>query len=316
MTQQEVRIDFRPLNVVLAPGSKAHRGYAVAGGLDEGLLAPTFQPRPDLDLTNHRGRTIADLTFVNCYLGGNAAWQRSDRGNIDQALDASMSDANLQGVIAQYYSGPISSRMLPSIVVDGALHGKFFKDVAEQTTVKLAADGALGDADPANTVINMMLPKGIVLVDGNSDGSQERRAPGLPSGFEEDDEAADSTQGLGGYHGSVHDGTRTLYYAVGVYSDGNNGIVAFDEPWKNVCATFYHELNEARTDPDVEEVIRTGNMRLLGWYSRKGGEIGDIPMALAGADLSRVMQEITLVEGGTAPIQLMWSNRDHGPAAR
>src|SRR4051812_41216221 len=108
MTQQEVRIDFRPLNVTLAPGSKAHRGYARAGDLDEGLLAPTFQPRPDLDLTDHHGRTIADLTFVNCYLGGTAAWDRSDRGNIDQALGASMSDVALQGVMAQYYDGPIS----------------------------------------------------------------------------------------------------------------------------------------------------------------------------------------------------------------
>jgi hypothetical protein len=26
----------------------------------------------------------------------------------------------------------------------------------------------------------------------------------------------------------------------------------FDQPWKNVLATFYHELNEARTDPDVD----------------------------------------------------------------
>lgn len=23
------------------------------------------------------------------------------------------------------------------------------------------------------------------------------------------------------------------------------------KPWKNVVATFYHELNEARTDPDA-----------------------------------------------------------------
>lgn len=55
-----------------------------------------------------------------------------------------------------------------------------------------------------------------------------------------------------------------VYYAIGVYSEGRNGIPAFDEPWKNVVATFYHELNEARTDPDVEEAVRTGNDSLLG----------------------------------------------------
>jgi hypothetical protein len=38
-----------------------------------------------------------------------------------------------------------------------------------------------------------------------------------------------------------------------VFSEGNNGIPAFDESWKNVVATFYHELVEARTDADVEQ---------------------------------------------------------------
>ena len=75
------------------------------------------------------------------------------------------------------------------------------------------------------------------------------------------DDEASSLNGLGGYHGSVHvggDAGATIYYAVGVYSealpDGSqNGIPVFNENWKNVVATFYHELNEARTDPDVED---------------------------------------------------------------
>jgi hypothetical protein len=40
---------------------------------------------------------------------------------------------------------------------------------------------------------------------------------------------------------------------------GQYRIVVFDQPWKNVVATFYHELNEARTDADVEDAIRAGN---------------------------------------------------------
>ena len=40
-----------------------------------------------------------------------------------------------------------------------------------------------------------------------------------------------------------------------------------------------------------------------------------MPIALAGpGHLSLVMKEVPLTNGGTAPIQLMWSNRDHGPA--
>jgi len=72
--------------------------------------------------------------------------------------------------------------------------------------------------------------------------------------------------------------------------------------------------DEARTDPDVEDVIRTGNEELLGWYSTRGGEIGDIPMMLAGpGGLSRVMWEVTCSDGRTHPAQLEWSNKVHGP---
>lgn len=121
-----------------------------------------------------------------------------------------------------------------------------------------------------------------------------------------------SEQGLAGYHGSV-DGH---YYAVAVYSEGANGIVAFDEPWKNVCATVYHELEEVRTDPDVEEAIRTGEDSYLGWYSPQGGEIGDIPISESGGDLGSVMVEVELADGsGSVPVQLMWSNRDSAPAS-
>jgi hypothetical protein len=199
-----------------------------------------------------------------------------------------------------------------------------YKDAAEKIAAQLYADGALGTADPARSVINMMLPKGIVLSDDFSPGfhpaaaeeeTHERRKRGvLRVG---DDDAASSKHGLGGYHGSIHIGHGTeIYYAVGVYSEGANGIDAFGVPWKNVVATFYHELNEARTDLRVEDVNATGNDHLLGWYSPSGqGEIGDLPINACGGDLSLVFKEVPLAGGGTVPIQLMWSNADAGPAA-
>jgi hypothetical protein len=113
-------------------------------------------------------------------------------------------------------------------------------------------------------------------------------------------------------------GKETLYYSVAVYSEGANGIVAFDEPWKNVCATLYHELQEARTDPDVEDAIRAGHTpaaaRLLGWYSPRGGEIGDLPIAETNGHIELAMKEVRLADGsGTVPVQLLWSNRVGGP---
>ncbi|HTD58411.1 MAG TPA: hypothetical protein VK672_05905 [Solirubrobacteraceae bacterium] len=337
----------RKLNVVLAPGSAAHRAVKPptprpSGEAGSAGLAPGFRPQPGWNMTPGRGPTIADLVFVNSYVGEAGAWAEDDRANIDRALDAALSDAALQSVIAQYYEGPITSTMLPSALHEAPLPGVVYKDTAEALAVKLYAEGALGDANPASSVINIMLPQGIVLSDDFSPGFK------APAGAEETSErrrkatikidpedAASSQHGLGGYHGSTHSGGGSqpqggshhgghhrggaeFYYAVGVYSEGENGIVAFDEPWKNVVATFYHELNEARTDPDVEDVVATNNEELLGWYSQAGeGEIGDLPINACGGDLSLVFKEVALADGsGSVPIQLMWSNQAGGPAAK
>jgi hypothetical protein len=96
-----------------------------------------------------------------------------------------------------------------------------------------------------------------------------------------------------------------------------NGIPVFDQPWKNVVATFYHELNEARTDPDVEDAIRAGDdpsaVKLLGWTSNQGEECGDFPVFEADP-LSKVFKEVRLTDGsGTVPVQFQYSNAVHGP---
>jgi hypothetical protein len=319
----------RLLNVVLMPESAAHRHVPrpkpKPSGHPSDDLAPGFQPQPDWDLKNFGGKTIADLVFVNRYAGGAEAWDQSDITNIDDALSKAMSDAGLESVIAQYFPGQqISSTMLPSATDDTALGATVFKDQVESLAAKLHDDPALGNADPANTLINIMLPKGVVLSDDFSPGfsppagQQERDERRSKRVIKIDkDDAADSKHGLGGYHGSVHlpDGTE-IYYAVGVYSEGDNGIPAFAEPWKSVVATFYHELNEARTDANVEDVNATGNDKLLGWYSPAGqGEIGDLPINACNGDLSLVFKEVPLADGsGTVPIQLMWSNAADGPA--
>ncbi len=322
----------RPLNVSLLAGSKAHRAYSARAGVSTSDLTPEqlaagFQPQPSLNLQNFGGHTITDLVFVNYYLGGSGAWDQADIASIDAALAKAMSDSGLQSVIGQYYTAAISSRMLPSAVLPDPAPATIYKDQVEALAAQVYAGGALAGADPASTLVNIMLPRGTVLVDGFSPGftppagqeaEHERRQQAVVK--IDDDEDADSLGGLGGYHGSVHvtsAGTDVaVYYAVGVYSEGNNGIPVFDLSWKNVVATFYHELNEARTDPDVEDVIRTNDSSKLGWYSSKGGEIGDIPMKEAGTNLTLVFQEVELADAsGTVPVQLMWSNKDDGPAS-
>jgi hypothetical protein len=324
---------LRALNVVLAPGSPAHRAIApptpeLTDEARSGDLASGFRPQASWNLVDNGGPTIADLTFINCYVGAAGDWAAGDMSNIDAALSAAMSDAGLQTVVEQYFVGEsVTSTMLPSIQHHVNLPGTVYKDFAEQLAKQLHDAGVLGNADPSQSVINIMLPKGIVLSDDFSPGSaaaereeaeeRERRSRRVIK--IDPDDAASSKAGLGGYHGGIHlpPGGTPCYYAVGVYSEGDNGIVAFDESWKNVVATFYHELVEARTDAAVEDVNATGNGKLLGWYSDSGqGEIGDLPINASGGDLSLVFKEVPLADrSGTVPIQLMWSNAAGGPAA-
>lgn len=223
------------------------------------------------------GKTLPRLEWTQVYLG---RWTAADRRHLDRAIPAAMADARLNGVLAQYFPGTRVESVFAGSQAGPVPSPRVDKPAVERIVRTLRLPG----------VATLLLPPGVVLMDGD----------------------VTSEHGLGGYHGSV----AGHYYAVAVYSEGTNGIVAFDEPWKNVCATVYHELQEARTDPDVEDAARTGRTSYLGWYSPRGGEIGDIPIAESGGDLSSVMREVPLADGsGTVPVQLMWSNRDSAPAS-
>ena len=307
-TQTRSSVSEQPLNVVLRPHSPAEAAYRST------VLAPGFEPQPGLDLRHLGGRTIARLTFMNVYLG---SWDTAERNQLDHALAAAMADPHLNNVLAQYFKGTtVTSTFAGSRTHAGPVAARVYKDTVEAIVTGLDQGGVLAGNNLGSTFVCLLLPEGAVLVDGSSHGGHAEHGV-------DGDEAVDSKHGLGGYHGSVHvvRSSRlreTVYYAVSVYSEGTNGIVAFPQPWQSVCATLYHELCEARTDPDVEDAIRAGatpaGERLLGWYSSRGGEIGDIPMSEAGADLSLVMREVPLADGsGTVPIQLMWSNAAGGP---
>ncbi|MBV8102697.1 MAG: hypothetical protein JOZ31_26450 [Verrucomicrobia bacterium] len=330
-------------------------------------LASGLGSTPAHNLRFRGGRTVAKLTYVNLYVGGKAAWAPTDIQNIDRALGAAMTDARLNTVIDQYFSdGPVTTTVAPSQVL-AISKPKTVSRATMDTLVQqqVISAGRLNQFDPATTVFNFFLPRGVVLTtdggaqaataetasspfsvntvttirsgnvvttvtvattaaaadkapsgdkDGDKDGDGDHK--GGPLGGDPDD-AASSLNGLGGYHGSVHAGGTVVYFAVGVFSealpDGSqNGIVAFDEPWKNVVATFYHELQEARTDPDVEDAIRTQNTNFIGWNSDQGEEIGDFPVFEADP-LQLVFKEVPLENGDTVPIQLVYSNRVNGP---
>jgi hypothetical protein len=319
----------RPMNVVVARGSRAEEHFRALAALpgaakpSADVLAAGLRRTPAHNLKFHGGKTIRDLTFTNIYLGGASSWNATDMTNIDQALAAAMSDQGLNNVMMQYFANQsISSTFKTSQVLPGSKPLQFSQGDVELLVGQLQAQGKFSGLSLNSTVINLLLPSGTVL---NTDAAQthvELRAAAVNPAHPEDD--ATSLQGLGGYHGSVHVNNQvTVYYAVGVYSERSqngtdNGIVAFDQPWKNVVATFYHELCEARTDPDVEDAIRAGNdpngEKFLGWMSTQGEECGDFPMFEVGNNLSLVMKEIPLADGsGTVPVQFQYSNSVAGP---
>jgi hypothetical protein len=308
------------MNVCVAPKSAADRSIR-ARTLVPSDIAPGIPPSPDHDLIFNGGRTIADLNFFNFYVGGAESWRASDMLSIDTALGAAMSDRNLNNVIVQYFPrGQITSNFLGSRVLPGPAPTVVSQGDVEAMVSSMSDSGALDAFDLSSTVFNFMLPSGTILNTDLNLSSSHLAAIAIPK----DDE--NSRDGLGGYHGSIHpkrrDGKRTVYYAVGVFSeklpDGTvNGIAVFDEPWKNVVATFYHELNEARTDADVEDAIRAGTdpnaAKFLGWVSRQGEECGDFPVFEA-SPLTLVFQEVPKSDGaGTVPVQFQYSVAVHGP---
>jgi hypothetical protein len=328
---------IRPMNVQVKKGSPAETFYRSKAGLPGGKamlpaeIAPGIGASPAHDLVFRGGKTVPHMTYTNLFVGGQQSWNPTDITRIDQALAAAMTDQHLNNVLAQYFPGQeIGCTFRSSQVLPGPAPAVVSQGDVENLVRNLHAQGLFNNFDLSTTIFNFMLPRGAVLntnaapTGSAADASTHAEAGNNPAHPEDE---ASSLRGLGGYHGSVHvnepGGAKvTLYYSVGVFSemrpDGTeNGIVAFDEPWKNVVATFYHELNEFRTDPDVEDAIKAGDTiaggKFLGWMSDQGEEIGDFPIAEA-KPLSRVFKEVPLTNGASSvPVQFQYSNAVHGP---
>ncbi|KAG0196181.1 hypothetical protein BGX28_010460 [Mortierella sp. GBA30] len=281
---------------------------------DVAALANGFFPKPQYDLKSHGGRTLRNMSFQLLFLNSTSStWTTADFNSITSNLSAALQDTQLNSVIQQYFpppDQPITTDPQISRNENLDLTEVQFADVTSFVTSQ-HAKGALKGPFESRVFCLLLPPKARLYGSGGED----------------------SHNGLAGYHGSVdcpRDGgeTDTVYFAVAVYSEEyddstgttmTNGIPVFDQPWKNVVATLYHELVETRTDPDVQNATGTSS-NVLGWYSDKYGEIGDIPILEAEsgglAGLNRVFLEVERADGnGTVPIQLMYSNRDHGPSA-
>jgi len=241
MSADQSKQYVRPLRVFVGHGTKAEKGFHARMSMPE-VLAPGVPATPAHDLVYHGGHTIPDLVFTNFYVDGSAAWKASDIQNIDKALAAAMSDVDLNNVMVQYYSGgKITSKSQPSQVLAGPKPQTVSQGDVENLVKRLFAAGSLDGFDFTSTLFNFMLPSGTILnTDTAPTGGAISAAAEKPVAAKKAipvEHEDDSTQGLGGYHGSVHVGSgptdQKIYYAVGVYSetlpDGTvNGIPVFE----------------------------------------------------------------------------------------
>ena len=285
---------------------------------------------PGQDLRYRGGKILQNLSYVNLYVGGEAAgWTLDEVEKIDMSLEAALTDLHLNHVIMQYFNNqPLGTAALASHPLTGPKPTTVSRGDIQRYMQYFADKGYLNSYDLNSTIFNYLLPPGTILNDEDlpenaARSESEYEGPDrLDHPVVEHDEAGDSTGGLGGYHGSIHYKGRTLYYSVEVYSERRadgfaNGIPVFAEPWKNICATLYHEVCEFRTDPDVEDAIRDpynpNSERFLGWTSNAGEEIGDYPLH-AGVTLKDIVIEVPLANGkGMVPVQFNYSNAVHGP---
>jgi hypothetical protein len=295
----------QPMRIQARKGSLAERRYYERSALPEvwptpKTIAPGISPSVMDDLIYHGGKVVPQMEFQNVYLGGAASWRASDIASIDDAIKRAMTDRRLNNVMLQYFPGAtLSCDMRESFIVDEAKPTRMDEPDVQAAVTALYDASLLKKRDLDTTIFNLILPSGTTLHLGNSS----------------------STQGLGGYHGSLHinrGGKRiTLYYSANVYSEmrengSENGIVAFNRPWKNVVGTLYHEINEFRTDADVNDAIEKNSNDFLGWNSRRGQEVGDQPIFVA-MNLSQVFKEVRDSAGKRRlPVQFMFSNAVHG----
>ncbi|WP_069269109.1 hypothetical protein [Paraburkholderia nodosa] len=296
-----------PMRIQARPGSKAEREYFVSSKLpgqhwpEPQAIAPGVNPAPLEDLLFHGGKVIPSMEFQNIFLGGSGSWVQSDIQFIDAAIGHAMQHKQMNNVMQQYFPGAaLACEQREFVILNAAKPEKMTEKNVQDQVVALLESALIQDSNLDTCLFNLLLPAGTIL----------------------ELQGASSLEGLGGYHGSVHftqgGATRTLYYSASVYSEmlpGNkeNGIVSFDQSWKSVVGTLYHEVNEFRTDPDVNDAIEKNNNDYLGWSSRQGREVGDQPIFQAASNLALVFKEISDPPRTTLlPVQLLYSNAVHG----
>jgi hypothetical protein len=123
------------------------------------------------------------MEYQNIYLGSDGSWKPSDIDNIDASIKLAMQDRRLNNVMVQYFPGAtLSCDPRESFILDEAKPAVLDEPDVQDVVRRMFESNLLGKSHLDGTIFNLILPSGTVLKLGNSS----------------------STNGLGGYHGSMH----------------------------------------------------------------------------------------------------------------
>lgn len=264
-----------------------------------------------LELKYFGGRTIKNLTYQPVFLG--EAWQsellRQLGCKLTTQLATAMQSTDLNAVFNQYFNNddvcatPLSPKSYFYVsdtgYADIPWKPYFYGEDAQHAIAFLHGQGVL-PSDLQNYAVLLLLAPGTILFKRND-----------PSGADVSAGFIDSMGGLASYHNWVDlPGGERVYYAVSVWSDGENGAaIPGWQPWESTCAGVYHELAETRTNPNITGDAPNDEW---GWASSDGEEIGDLSVDWAGDDPTQVFKrDLPDLEG--VPVELLWSNADDGP---
>ena len=264
-----------------------------------------------LELKYFCGKTIKDLTYQPVFLG--EAWQSELLlelgGKLTTHLATAMQSTELNEVFKQYFNGdavsatPLGAEFCPYVSAEGhddiPWKPYFYGEDAQHTIAFLHGQG-IPQQDLENSAVLLLLAPGTILFKRNDPSGRD-----VSTGF------LNSMGGLASYHNYVDlVGGDRVYYAVSVWSDGENGAaIPGWQPWESTCAGVYHELAETRTNPNITGEVPDDNW---GWASSEGEEIGDLSVDWAGDDPTQVFKR-DLPNLAGVPVELLWSNANKQP---
>ncbi len=174
--------------------------FVVGGKASKESVAGITRKSKGYDLKYQGGKVLKNPVFQPIYFGD---YWKTAKGAEDRTFNDGFAKevvtSKHQDLLAQYGVGKGTSQ--PSVVVKGNPKRVTQADVIDLVKNQLSLGGVKGGPETVHMVV---LPPGTVLDAGNG---------------------VDSTQGLGGFHGSYVDGAgKNVYFGVVAYSQGSNGI--------------------------------------------------------------------------------------------